>query len=324
MLGPTERPEVARPGQRMAQASAQPANRTRHLAPAVGQQGPQQAERVLALTVADHLDVRVVVEVGAAGDRHALGVVDRTAVSDGADDRLAVGAQLVAERGRQVRQVALITAAHQQRQGAEHARRAHDLTRAHGLPGAEQARPGAQGRSQHDFVAVRAAPIGAADATYGDGFALGLDACAAFFREIQVVLVQRILGVVLAAGHARAAADAALAVGAYTAEVGIGRGFARSAEEHADVGDLHAIAAAHFLGHFTQHLISRPQHRIRHGPEHALGGAVVRRQLGLPVAHARPLRIDEERPGRHQQRVGVHQAAAAHAAAGQGENVVQQ
>src|SRR4029079_17931966 len=67
-----------------------------------------------------------------------------------------------------------------------------------------------------------------------DDLVLGEHLGALALREPQVVLDERVLGVVRAADHAAPAQDAAGAVGPLTAEVGIGHGHAGLAEEDAD------------------------------------------------------------------------------------------
>ena len=73
--------------------------------------------------------------------------------------------------------------------------------------------------------------------------------CASVFREIQVVGLGGVLGIVLAAGHTGSAADAAGAFGAGAAEERIRHSLARLiAEEHTDIGGVVGVFDAQVLG----------------------------------------------------------------------------
>ena len=72
--------------------------------------------------VADALDVRLLVDVDAARDRDAAGVVDVVPPGAHADDRLAVRADVVAEGVREPGERAALLAAHEELDGPERSR----------------------------------------------------------------------------------------------------------------------------------------------------------------------------------------------------------
>ena len=173
---------------------------------------------------------------------------------------------------------------------------------------------------------VAVAAVGRAErADLGDG-ALGEDLHAGALGEVEVVLGQRVLGVVAAADHAGAAADAARARRALAAEVGVGDGLARLAEEDADAGRRVGVLDAQLAGDLAQHAVGGALALVARDAEHLLGGLVVRGERGLPVLELRPLRVAVEGRalGRAVERVGVAEAAAADAAAGHDEDVLEQ
>ena len=143
--------------------------------------------------------------------------------------------------------------------------------------------------------------------------------------EAQVVLGHRVLRVVPAAGHARAALHAAVALRADAPEVGVLRGDARAlAEEHAHRRERERVADPHVLGDLGEDVVERgaPRHPV--DAEHPRGLVVVRGELGLPVGDARPLRVLEELLRRDVERVRVDQRAAADPGAAQHHGVGQQ
>ena len=126
-----------------------------------------------------------------------------------------------------------------------------------------------------------------------------------------------------AADHAAAALDAAGPLRSAAAEIGIGDRFARLSEKDADLGGVITVAAADFIGDFVQDVVGLALATRGRRSEHPLGGAIVGREVVLPVAQPAPLRIGEDAVGRNEERVGIDQAAAADAAAMQHHHVAQ-
>ena len=73
-----------------------------------------------------------------------------------------------------------------------------------------------------------------------------------------------------------------------------------------------------------QQLVGRADALVLDDAEHPLGGLVVGRELGLPVAQLGPLGVLEEGRAGPVERVGVAEAAAADAAAGDDEDVLEE
>src|SRR5207247_5852687 len=121
-------------------------------------------------------------------------------------------------------------------------------------------------------------------------------------------------GVVGAADHAAPAAYAPGALRARAAEEGIGHGLAGLAQEHADPRLAVGGTDAEVLAELVEQLVGGVVLVVGDDAEHPLGLGVVGAQLAFPVRQAGPLRVGEERHGRHVERVRVAQAAAAHAA----------
>ncbi len=152
---------------------------------------------------------------------------------------------------------------------------------------------------------------------------LGEDPGPELLGEIEIVLVQAVLGVLAAAGHALAAKLAADTVRPLALEIGVRGRLAFLAEINADRRQA--------VGRFAPDLGRRLLHQdvlggldgIAHDPEHAPGQVVIRKELIFPAepADARPL---EEDVGRDIERIGVIEAPAADPGAGQDEDPVQQ
>ncbi len=126
-----------------------------------------------------------------------------------------------------------------------------------------------------------------------------------------------------AADHAAATLDAARPIGSAAIEIRIAHRLARRAEEHADLGRLIRLAAPQVAGNLVQHVIRFSRAGGRRHSEHPLGRGVVGRQILLPIAQRPPARIFKHLIGRYQQRIGIHQAAAADASAVQHHHVAQ-
>ncbi len=124
--------------------------------------------------------------------------------------------------------------------------------------------------------------------------------------QVQVVLDQRVLRIVAAAGHALPHLQAALAARARAAEervLGSHAWFlaAAPAEEHADRRHAERVACPHLHRHLPDDLVRRGHGRVAHHPEHPLRLVVVRRELSPPAGDVRPLPVPVEgiRSGRY-------------------------
>ncbi|MDH6549261.1 hypothetical protein M2162_003358 [Streptomyces sp. SAI-041] len=163
----------------------------------------------------------------------------------------------------------------------------------------------------------------------------GVDDSARLLGEVEVVLVQGVLGAVPAAGHALAALDAGFAGRARPAEVGVvdllaGGGFPLAlrvlavAEEDADRGHVEGVADAHPLRGRLQVDVGGGHRRVEADTEHAAGLVVVRLQLLLPVRDVTPLRVLEEGLRGDVEGVGVVEGAAADARSREDHDVAQE
>ena len=261
--------------------------------PGGGEDREQERDRVGAGPVGDVLDVGVGVGIEARGDRDRLGEVVAVVLGGDGGDRLAVGADDVADAVREPRQRAAEAAALEQLVGAERAGGDDDAARRQHLAVLAEPRAGVLAR---DRVAVRA--VGRAErADLGDG-ALGEHLDAVALGEPEVVLDQRVLGVVAAADHAGAAADAARARRPVAAEVGVGDGLARLAEEDPDAGGRVGLGDAHLGRELAQQRVGGPFALVGRHAEHALGGVVVRARARPPSPRARPTAGRGRRPTR--------------------------
>ena len=286
---------------------------------AVGEHRLQHRHRVEALAVAHRLDVGVGVGVEARGDRDAVGVVGRVVLGgDGAEDRLGVGARQVAEPPGQPGQVALVLHPVQQLLGAERRGRHHDV-----LGGEDLLAAGRLGlREPHaDVVPALVARARRDPGDRGER----QDRGAVLLGEVEVVLDQRVLGVVAAAAHALAAVEARTPRRARSAEERVrdllARRLAGPAEEDADRGGVEGVADAHVAGDLLHDVVRGRADRVLDDAEHPLGLVVVGRELGLPVGDVAPLRVVVERRQRLVERVRVDQRPAADARAGHDHRV---
>src|SRR4029079_7745593 len=155
-----------------------------------------------------------------------------------------------------------------------------------------------------------------------DDARLGENLGSTLLCKIQVILIERVLGLVPTADHACAAADAAGAVGALAAEERIRNRLARLAEVDADGRAMKRVAATEIIGDLFQQAIGFDEGFARHRTEHAPRSVVVRSELLLPV-EADPLRFIEGLRRRLQQRVRIPETAAADAYSVKEEDVTQ-
>ena len=111
--------------------------------------------------------------------------------------------------------------------------------------------------------------------------------------------------------------------GSLAAEVGVRHLLARLAEEGADPGVLVGVADPDLLAVLLEKKVGGPLQRVVGHAEHPLGGLVVGIERGLPLAQRLPLRVAEERRPGPVEGVGVPEAAAADAGAGDDEDVLE-
>ena len=200
--------------------------------------------------------------------------------------------------------------ARQQPVGAERAGGDDDAAR--GVHPAVPAQPGA-GALARDRVAVRA--VGRAERPDVDDRALGHDLRPRPLGQPEVVLRQRVLGVVGTADHAAPARDAARPRRTGAAEEGIGRGLPRLAEVDADARLGVGAVGADLAPELAQQEVGGIVGVDGDDAEHPLRRVEVRRQRGIPVVQPGPLRVGVEALGRAVEGVGVTQRPAADAAA---------
>ncbi len=267
--------------------------------------------------------MRVLVGMEARRDRDALAVVDLRVRRDRAEDRLGVRPGQVAEPLRDPRQVPLVAHPVQQPLGAERGGREHHLLGGQRAGGRASAGLGL--REPHAYV-VPAALLGGARRDPRDGRERQ-HRRAVLLGEVEVVLHQGVLGVVPAAGHALAAAEAGVAVRAGATEVGVGDPgallLAGAAEEHPDRRRVERLPHAHVGGDLLHHVVGRRAERVLDHAEHPLGLVVERLELGAPVGDVPPLRVVVERRERLVERVRVDQRAAADPGAGHDHAVLE-
>ncbi len=131
------------------------------------------------------------------------------------------------------------------------------------------------------------------------------------FREIQVVLVEGVLGAVAAADHAAAAEVAPGSIGARTVEIRIRDGDIGMPEVDADIGGFEGVAETASFGGSHQGVVGFAELGIGDGAEHPSCGGEVLGHDRSPVLEPGPLGIVPHRLGRFEEGVGVDQAAAA-------------
>ena len=152
----------------------------------------------------------------------------------------------------------------------------------------------------------------------------GEDLSPQLLREVEIVLVQGVLGVVPASDHAAAAKDTTRPRGSRAPKVRIPDQLSGGTEKDRHVGGLEGPALVDLFRALPQNPIRLGQPWIRGGSKHPPGGDVMRRQRFLPVLARRPLRALEDGRPRSGEGVRVHEAAAADAGPGADEDVGQQ
>jgi hypothetical protein len=128
---------------------------------------------------------------------------------------------------------------------------------------------------------------------------------AVLFRQIEVVAIQGVLGVVSAADHASPAGNAARPAWSGASEEGIGDLDSGLAEEHAYWGRTKRVFYAEVRCDLPDHAVGWRVERSRAGTQHALGKREERRQLRLPIGDRGPLGVGVEGIVRLVQGVGV-------------------
>src|SRR5207245_2060367 len=106
---------------------------------------------------------------------------------------------------------------------------------------------------------------------------------ASLFGQVEVVLVQRVLGVVAAADHASSAKHTSRPRRTLAAEVGVGDLLSRLAEKDGDVGSPESSALADLLRALPQDSIGLGEPWIGRGAQHPLCRDVVRCERLFPV-----------------------------------------
>ena len=147
---------------------------------------------------------------------------------------------------------------------------------------------------------------------------------AALLGEVEVVLVERVLGAGATADHAAAAERAPGAARALAAEVRVVGLDVGLAEVDAHRGGVECVPEAAPLGNAPQRLVAGAEARARHRAEHPPGGGVVRRHHATPRLELLPQRVVPHGLLGREVGVGVEQAAAAHADAGEDQEVPKQ
>ncbi|WP_424397082.1 hypothetical protein [Mycobacterium sp.] len=104
-----------------------------------------------------------------------------------------------------------------------------------------------------------------------------VDLRARFFREVQVVAVKGVLGVVRASIYAAPTEDAASAVWSDATEVRVGNRLAGLAEERAHLGRVKRVGDIQIVCNRLEHLVCSGQPRIGRDAEHSFGRVVIRR-----------------------------------------------
>ena len=154
---------------------------------------------------------------------------------------------------------------------------------------------------------------------------------AVLLGQIQIVLVEAVLGAVPAAHHAATAADAAVSFRPFAIKVGVcmratsgwRAAFSLGAEEDADLGGVPGVFAAGDFRHAFQVVIRWRDDLIGRHAEHLLCRGVVRRHHRMPVVEPRPLAVVPHPVGRHQQRLRIGDGASAHRVAVQHDDMAE-
>src|SRR5205814_740639 len=100
LLCPPKRVQRAQEIDRMPKDLAEPNQSSRDAATSIREQRAKKTHRVGAGGIANRFDVRVIIDVYARSDRDTPGVIDRIPPGRRTDDRLAVGADGLAQPGR--------------------------------------------------------------------------------------------------------------------------------------------------------------------------------------------------------------------------------
>ncbi len=207
------------------------------------------------------------------GDARAVGVALLPLGQQHADDRFAVGAHMLAQRGRQPRQRARpVAAVKQQLQGTHHAGRHDDLARPEGRRG----RPAEAGPRRHNITTV-----GLRHDAGHRGLSEHLRA--ALRGEVQVVQIEAVLGAVAARGQALAAMLAAVALRPGAVEIGVDALAALPEVDRLRLDAGEGVPRAQGFGGALQQMVLQAARRVGARAQHALGLGVVRRQRLLPA-----------------------------------------
>ena len=299
----------------MADADGEESHPPRRGTSPVDQHRAQQSHGVAAGWVPDRLDVGLCFRVDRRGDRNTLRVVNRGIRSHRPDDRLRVGAHVVAESRRKVGKPAVFP------KGMEQPRRPQSPAGKDHVSGSERAgtfvEPGA-GSFGRDPIP---SPVERLDI---DRLMLGVDHGAVLLGQVEIVLVQGVLGVVPAPDHASTAFDTPGPGRAFTAEVGIGFFNPFHAKMHGNRSQGEALGDPEMICNRAKHAVRSGFGRDALHPQHASCLVEVGSKFGLPVGDVAPLRITQGDPVRFVADIAPHQRAAADPGTGQSEGVIEQ
>ena len=281
----------------------------------IGEQGPEQTHRVRALTVADGFDVGLGLGIERGGDSHAAREVALTIRCDGAEDALGVRAGQATEGRTERVQIALFLHPVQQSLGVVGAGREDHLSGAEGPTTTARQHPGAFG-----VHVVATADPGPHPRHCGQRMHIR----ARRLRQTEVVLGQRVLGIVATARHALAALDTAGALRTGSAEERVGgRDAVTLAEEDPDRRHPEGVPDSHLVRHSLHHFVGGCHGGVLHHAEHPGGLVVVGSQFLGPVGDVTPGPVLEELLGGHVQSVRIVQGPAPHARTRQHNDVLE-
>ncbi len=261
----------------------------------------EEPEHVGAGGVAHRLDVGAGVEIVDRADRHALAVIDVAAPTHHVDEGLLVGADPPAESIRKAGQaVRAVLHGEEEFEGAEDAgRHDHPLRSVSFDPSVLLVDAG--------LHAVAAVPVRG----QVDHLASTQNLESAAFGQVEVVVVEGVLGAVAAAEHAPSAADATRARGPLAAEVGVGHGDARGAEVDRHLRRPVAFGPSVLPGEVCEDLVGGGGEGDGGNAEHGPHPGVVGGEFGLPVREVGPRSLAEEGPLGDRVGAGVAEGAAA-------------
>ena len=239
-----------------------------------------------------------------------------------ADQRFAVGAHAVAQLRADRRQRAFFLEAEEQVQRAQRGGRED-----HAAAGEAAAAGGHGGGADREHLVAVASVGSAIERPDIHHLGFGEDLRAVLLGEVEVVLVQGVLGAVAAAHHAAAAGDATGAFRSLAAEIGVGISLAGRVAlrpfEDGDPGAIEGVPYPVLFRRAPEDVIRRTHDPVLGDAQHAHRGVVVPRHLGFPIGQAGPRSVVPDGVSRDQRGIGVGDGAAAHRAAVHDQNVAE-